>query len=148
MKDVKQILDNLASPTPDKWREKAEWRRANREWLRKSQDIAVTLLDCMAAKGMTQKELAKQMEVSPQYINRILKGSENLTLETISKFESLLGITLISVKSYEWQQKVEDSWYNPAVSTFDSATKPACLTVYYNNEHLTTYSKIEEKILA
>ena len=33
--------------------------------------------------------------VSPQYVNKIVKGKENLTLDTISKLEQALGIKLI-----------------------------------------------------
>jgi ribosome-binding protein aMBF1 (putative translation factor) len=35
------------------------------------------------------------MKVSPQQINKIVKGQENLTLETISKLEIALNIQLI-----------------------------------------------------
>jgi len=41
------------------------------------------------------------MGVTPQYINKIVKGKENLTLETIAKIEKALGITLIEVPSFE-----------------------------------------------
>ncbi|OFX81522.1 MAG: hypothetical protein A2W86_08230 [Bacteroidetes bacterium GWD2_45_23] len=37
------------------------------------------------------------MDVSPQYVSKIIKGRENLSLETIWKIEEALGITLISV---------------------------------------------------
>ena len=46
---------------------------------------------------MTQKELAEKMEVSPVYIGRLLKGGENLTLETICKLQKVLGQDLISI---------------------------------------------------
>jgi hypothetical protein len=35
------------------------------------------------------------MGCSPQYVNKLLKGSENLTLETICKMEKVLQIKLI-----------------------------------------------------
>lgn len=38
------------------------------------------------------------MDVSPQYVNKIVKGKENLSLETIAKIEEALGISLISVE--------------------------------------------------
>ena len=46
------------------------------------------------------------MDVSPQYINKVVKGNENLTLETISKIESVLGITLIEIPSFETSQVI------------------------------------------
>ncbi|MCF8226228.1 MAG: helix-turn-helix transcriptional regulator [Bacteroidales bacterium] len=54
--------------------------------------------------GMSQKKLAEDMGVSPQYINKVIKGKENLTLETISRIESVLGTTLIEVPSFESSQ--------------------------------------------
>lgn len=45
-----EIITNLKrhqSATPSKWRENAEWRIANKEWLRYSQHIAMMMLDKM-----------------------------------------------------------------------------------------------------
>lgn len=91
-------LNALKSSTPSEWREKAQWRRENREWLKKSREIALAVLNAITNNpAMTQKELARQMGVSPQYVSKILKGEENLSLQTITKLESILGMELISV---------------------------------------------------
>ena len=42
--------------------------------------------------GMTQKMLAEKMNCTQQYISKILKGRENLSLEAISKIENALAI--------------------------------------------------------
>lgn len=86
------------SPTPSRWKEEAQFRVENRVWLRYSQAIAMKILDEMEAKGMTQKEFAEKAGCSQQYISRILKGKENLSLETISKIESALEATIIEIK--------------------------------------------------
>ena len=44
---------------------------------------------------MTQASLAQKMECSQQYVSKVLKGKENLSLETISKIESALDIDLV-----------------------------------------------------
>ena len=47
---MKEIVDNLKqyqSTTPSRWREKAEWRLQNKTWLRRSQHIAMLMLDKM-----------------------------------------------------------------------------------------------------
>ena len=91
-------LNALKSSAPSEWRKKAQWRRENREWLKKSREIALAALNAISNNpSMTQKELARQMGVSPQYVSKILKGEENLSLQTITKLESVLGIELISV---------------------------------------------------
>lgn len=77
------------------WRAKAQWRRENRRWLRYSGYIAVAVIHRLAELKMSQKELAEKMGCSPQYVSKLLKGSENLTLETISKLEETLGLDLV-----------------------------------------------------
>lgn len=93
----KEILRKHVSATPSKWREKAEWRRKNRLWLKKSQQIAVLIIACIEDSNMSQKELAKKMGVKPQYVSKILQGNSNLTLETISKLEAVLHLEIVSI---------------------------------------------------
>ena len=83
------------SETQSRWREEAEKRRLNKEWLRYSQYIAMRLLDKMADDGLNQKQLAERMGCSQQYVSKILKGCENLSLETMAKIECALGITVM-----------------------------------------------------
>ena len=85
------------SATPSKWREEAMFRVENKAWLRYSQMIAMRILDEMEKKGMTQKEFAEKAGCSQQYISRILKGREKLSMETISKIETALGTSLIDI---------------------------------------------------
>jgi transcriptional regulator with XRE-family HTH domain len=46
--------------------------------------------------GWSQKELAKKMEVSPQQINKIASGKENLTIETQIKLQTILDIPILA----------------------------------------------------
>ena len=92
------------------WREKAEWRRANRRWLKYSGHIAITVMNRLEELGMSQKELAQKMNCSPQYISKLLKGSENLTLETISKLEEFLDLDLVrSALSYVYGYRYREN---------------------------------------
>lgn len=90
-----QFLEAHQSETPSTWREEAEWRRDNWYWLRHSQKIAVKILLQMKQMNLTQKALAERINCSQQYISKILKGKENLSLETLSKLENALNISLI-----------------------------------------------------
>ncbi len=90
-------LEDFASATPSKWRENAIYRLENSRWLRRSQKIAMETLDRMDFLGVNQKELARRMGCSPQYVSKILKGKENLSLETISKIEDALDMEFQSV---------------------------------------------------
>lgn len=95
-KQTESFLTENQSPTPSQWREEAEWRRKNNAWLRYSQQIALTILDYMKREHLTQSEMAQRMGCSQQYVSKIIKGSENLTIETISKIESVTGCKIIS----------------------------------------------------
>ncbi len=77
--------------------EKAKWRQANDAWLSKSGAIAIKVLGTLRAKAMSQKSLSETMGVTPQQISKIVKGRENLSLETIAKLEMALGIQIIEI---------------------------------------------------
>lgn len=77
------------------WIKEATFRQENAYWLDVSFDIALEVLCTLREKGMTQRDLAEMMGCSPQYIGKILKGSENLTLQTICKMQKVLQIKLI-----------------------------------------------------
>ena len=80
--DIRKNLEAHASVSPSHWREAAEARRANKPWLRFSQQVALVMLDRMEQMGLTQKKLADLMGCSQQYISKVLKGRENLSTRT------------------------------------------------------------------
>ncbi len=92
-KEAKQ--KKYKSQTPSKWREEAKWRLENKGWLRYSQHIAMAMLDKMEELGLNQKSVAERMGCSQQYISKVLKGTENLSIETISKIEEALGLHIL-----------------------------------------------------
>lgn len=79
------------------WREDTAYRKANKGWLNKSAKIAIKINRALRNKKMSQKDLADKLSVSAQQVNKILRGRENLTLETISKLEGALDLELISI---------------------------------------------------
>jgi transcriptional regulator with XRE-family HTH domain len=108
--DLKNRLDYAVSSRPSRWMEKALRDEANEAWLDRSAEIALRILSTLQAKNMSQKELAAIIGVSPQQINKIVKGNVNLTLETISKLEAALDIQLMAVpgEPLEGSSKRED----------------------------------------
>jgi transcriptional regulator with XRE-family HTH domain len=91
-------LNKLATQD-ESWLQEANQRQENRGWLKHSQKIAVKVLRTIREKGIKQKELALMLGVSPQQVNKIVKGKENLTIETIFKLENALGVSLIFTNS-------------------------------------------------
>ena len=66
-------------------------------WFNHSQMIANIMSARMKGLGMTQKMLAEKMNCTQQYISKILKGRENLSLEAISKIENALDIHFLQM---------------------------------------------------
>lgn len=95
MKEIKDRLVNYKASTPSRWRAAAVSRSENKEWLRYSQSIAMMMLDKMEELGLTQHAVAQKMGCSQQYVSRVLKGTENLSIETIAKIEAALGLHIL-----------------------------------------------------
>ena len=90
-----EFLEAHQSPTPSRWREDAQWRRDNEYWLKYARYITLQVLHAMDEQSVTQVELAKRMGCTQQYVSNLLKGSSNMTLETIARLENALGIDLV-----------------------------------------------------
>lgn len=91
-------LDALAKPRSKTATERAEKRKKNRKALRRSQEIALALHYHLRGKSMTQKEFSDKLGVSAVYVGKLLRGEENLTLETIVKLEEVIGEELMYIK--------------------------------------------------
>ena len=94
MKAIEFLMKNQ-SDTASKWREEAEYRRKNARWLRYSAMIALQVRDRMSQIGITQVVLAEKLGCTQQHISMLLKGKNNLTLETIAKLEEALDLDII-----------------------------------------------------
>ena len=71
-----------AARHPDYWAELA--------MLSFSEDV----LEAMQAKSVTRAELARRLGTSPGHVTRLLSGSGNLTLATMSRMAFALGLEL------------------------------------------------------
>jgi len=137
-------LNSLISEKKSGWLDKAKWREENEAWLDISFAIAVKILGALRENKKSnvfpknQKELAEAMDCSPQYINKVLKGAENLQLETISKIGNILEIQLIEVPKTE---KIVQEVYRP-----DWAAEP--INSYVANRTQIEFPKVKRGLLA
>ena len=92
----KEKFLSLVSPENSETKETIRFRNENKAWLRESKRIAIKVLKALKALSLSQKDLAEQMGVSPQYVNKLVKGKENFTLETLVKLQSILDISLLA----------------------------------------------------
>jgi len=103
-KEIIAKLNELAKGNKSQWLEDAQYRSDNHEWLKKSQAIALKILRKLRDNKVkqiipsTQAQLAGQLGVSAQQVNKWVKGKENFTLDTISKLEEALSISLLNVE--------------------------------------------------
>jgi transcriptional regulator with XRE-family HTH domain len=95
MNNLKEKLTSLASDQTSDWKPGTRHRCENKEWLKKSADIGIFVLEALKAQNLSQKDLAEKLNVSPQQISEIVNGQENLTLETITNLEKALGIRIV-----------------------------------------------------
>jgi transcriptional regulator with XRE-family HTH domain len=132
MKTNTEILKSLVSDHKSNWEEKFEFIRENKAWLDKSARIALKILRHLRENNISQKELAEKVNVSPQFINRIVKGSENLTLQTISNIEQALGISLVDVRDN--LQIVDYETSSQKVEKYSNIIKFPSYKQYYNDD--------------
>lgn len=76
-------------------------------WIEKSLlDVAGRLLARMKELGVSQKDLADKMGKKAPYINRVLSGKHNVTIETLGEAAFALGMTVdVSFQPIRKEQK-------------------------------------------
>ncbi len=110
-------LAEIARPAAQKDINAASQRKANGDWLRISQEIALSVHCYLRDRKMTKAALAKAMNVSPSYIGKLLRGNENLTLETICKLEKIIGKKLIyTSKPHSYRTTAQQSKFGHYLS--------------------------------
>jgi transcriptional regulator with XRE-family HTH domain len=102
-------FQKLVSNEQSGWLDKFLYYKTNKSWLDKSAMVAVNVLEALKSKGWSQKDLSQKMKVSAQQVNKILKGQQNLTFETISKLETALEISLIEIIDYKPVAEIKTS---------------------------------------
>jgi len=81
-----------------------KFRIDNREMIRESQDIALKILMRLDELGWNQVDLAKEMDVYPQQITKILSGKTNFEIQTLLRLQNILDIPLLA-SFYEKKEK-------------------------------------------
>lgn len=90
-------LRKLAKPRNEAGERRARFRMESYGWRRMSQDVALAIFHHLREKGISQKKFAEMMGVSAPYVAKLLKGTENLTLETIYKIEEALETEIVHI---------------------------------------------------
>lgn len=97
-KDIHQKLEQAFGPlTESNWKQMAQQRQKEASWRKHSQRIALAVLRSLRTQQITQVRLSEMLDVTPQQVNKWLRGKENLTLDTISKLEDVLNLELLQI---------------------------------------------------
>lgn len=151
-----------------KYLDNASIRIKNKKWLKYSSNIARRILSAIEdIEGMNQVSLAEKLNVSPQYVSKIVSGRENLSLETIAKFSDALEVELISFPPYkdsnesEFKRPIQrvvmirseeainlDAYdYDLMVSIFSKVNRPVPESLIPNNKvQVDDNKKIDDKV--
>jgi transcriptional regulator with XRE-family HTH domain len=54
--------------------------------------IRIALVDYMQEHGLSRRDVAERLSVSPQYVSKILSGRVNFSFKSIAEIEDKLGI--------------------------------------------------------
>ena len=90
-----KFLEAHVSEKPSSFATEAAWRKENASWLRWSRQLAMTLVGYMQDNGLKRADLASKLGVSPQYVSKLLSGTENLSFKSIANIEDRLGISFL-----------------------------------------------------
>lgn len=91
------ILSNI-DDFETKWINVEEPNSAQADEIQASTKIVLKIIQFMKLNGLKQKDLAQKLEVSPQYINKLLHGQvSNITVGTAIRYGKLLGIELVTI---------------------------------------------------
>lgn len=136
--EMSKKLEALVSKTPSKWIEESNKRFEDKEGLRYSQQVAVRILRTLREKKLSQKDLADLLKVTPQTVNKWVKGSENFGFFTIGRIEKALDIKLMHI--YENINSV-------VISSSNVITISNQIHSYLNNIEKTVIAEKETKVI-
>lgn len=74
MSEASEFLKEHEGITSSRFEENAKNRRENRTWLKWSRMVALALIRYMEEEGINRQALAMKLNVSPQYVSRLMSG--------------------------------------------------------------------------
>jgi DNA-binding XRE family transcriptional regulator len=95
MKNIEKF-NKLVSHIDENILSEAIYRVENYYWQKEAKMIAFKILTQLKEKGITQKQLAEKMLVSPQQINKWVSGNEKFSLDTLIKIQQILDIPIMA----------------------------------------------------
>ena len=95
-----QFLESHQSGERSTFEADAQWRKENSSWLRRSRSVALAIIDYMQDNGLSRNDVATKLNVTPQYVSKILSGKVNFSFKTVAEIEERLGIECFRTVAY------------------------------------------------
>ena len=86
------FLEKHQSGEKSSFEDDARYRRENADWLSRSRNVALALIDYMQDNNLSRSDLAQRLGVTHQYVSKILSGKVNFSFKSISIIEQKLSI--------------------------------------------------------
>ena len=105
---MKKHILSLVTKDHSGWVEKNDYDLENYEEIRANAYIVVKIKQYMKEKGLKQNELATLLDVTPQYVNKLLHGQvKNIGVGTLLKYSKKLNLKLIEIPGLTnaWQKE-------------------------------------------
>lgn len=116
------------------WIEEAKREREVEEDLLACRLIVLKIVRYMKDHHLSQKDLAKKLNVSPQYINKFLHGQDlDMKVSTVLRYGRILGIKLIHVPG---QNEVEEIMRSFVSAQFKVGTVQPGIFDYIDNPYV------------
>lgn len=104
-------------------------------------EVVDNICQIMADKNISKKDLAAKMDVSASYISKVLRGNENLSMETIAKFAVALSCDLKSPVIFDPIKEYSGNVYSFERINTKSKTKKQTIITEKTNDALSVAYK-------
>ncbi|WP_053004290.1 helix-turn-helix transcriptional regulator [Flavobacterium sp. ABG] len=94
-KKLKQLIEETTFD--NSWKEKFQFQLDNEESEDFLFELSLRIIMRLEELGWKKSKLADELNVSKQYVSKLLRSRENLSITTIFKIQKVLGIKLIEI---------------------------------------------------
>lgn len=102
----------------------AKKRIENRDWSDQATIIAIKISTELKQKGWTARMLAEKLNVSPQYVSKLLQGNEKFGFDILVKIQKILSIPIFIDFNEKFEVKSKARATTGTVVEFDFCSKP------------------------
>lgn len=95
MSDTIDKLNALASQTPSKWRENAQWRKDNAYWTKTAASISIKLICHLRDNDIDIDALSRGTNISVDNLNQMCKGDYDFSIKELCALQDFLKIKLV-----------------------------------------------------